>query len=114
MANKQGQIVDRSASSGHGVQKCWEILFERNEEAWAAGRYTNVLTDEELVEQMQKWFPKRRSNAIRDVRRVRGRMNRERGGVFYHRYLREGGQVCQATARGLPSSHWLPRGVGLK
>jgi len=109
MANMKGQIVDRSESSGHGVMECWMLLFERNEAAWSAGRYGDILTDEELVVRMKAWFPKRASHAIRDVRRVRGRVNRARGGVQFHRYLRDGGRVCRATARGLPSSGWLPR-----
>ncbi len=102
---KQGQIVDTSHSNGLSVWQAWCKLLEDNEKYWSKGKYSQIKTDPELIEQMRKCFPQRKTEW--NPRRVRGVYNRKRKEVVTHRYMRDGEKrVCRATAHGLPVSNW--------
>lgn len=106
MSSHKGQVVDTSSSGGLGVREAWFLLFERNEAAWSKGECAKILTDEQLVAQMKKWFPKRKKLLTTGPRRMRGFYNRKKGVVASYRYLKSKGRVCRATSRGLPASDW--------
>lgn len=101
----RGQIVDRSNSEGRGVNEAWEYLFRKNFDNWKLKRYSLLLTDKQIEEQMRQWFPGRRT--LTNAARMRNLLNNARGSALYHRYLRDQkGRVCMATARGLALSSW--------
>lgn len=108
MGNPRGQPVDTTHSDGLSVREYWTALFKRNEELFAAHRYSEILTDPELTDAMLAAFPDRvESRSMKQVVRVRSVYNR---GVWFgncrprtqsRRYRRLDDGTCIAvTARG--------------
>ena len=100
-----GQLVDRSHSAGLGIHDSWKLLLQENLNNWKRQRYSKIRTDKQLLDRMRELFPGRMS--LCPPVRMRTFWNLNAGGGIYHRFLRdERGQVCMATARGLPLSTW--------
>lgn len=104
MPNYAGQTVDTSHSGGLNVGEKWVELFERNERAFDAGKWDEVLTDEEIIEEMKKAFPRRRPPTLQRALKARHQYSSPDGlpgsYVFHHYILDREGRICRATARG--------------
>lgn len=94
--NPRGNPADSTHSGGLTIRESWEELLTANETAWAARRWSSILTDDELLAEMRKRFPGRDSVYFNDPRRVRSMQF-----PWSHRYeLGPNGEVCRVTARG--------------
>jgi len=101
-----GQLNDTSNSHGRSVGEAWVYLFDRNEKRFRIGKWDGVLTDEEIILQMEKWFPKREVNNMKRVQKARIRYADSTriglGGVpetWYQMRLIDG-RICRVTSRG--------------
>lgn len=109
MGNPKGQPVDTTHSNGLTIREYWTFLFQRNEELFAAHRYSEILLDGQISETMLQAFPDRyEAKIMHQVVRVRAVYNRgvwfgskqPRSQSYRYRRITELGTVVRVTARG--------------